>query len=255
MIKDDSTSAKVINENIRKVQQELTDNKQKFPSNGHVYKLEAQFSKLINDNTNAVKALKRSFEENDREPFLAIRIATIYLEAGNLEEAKKILEMALDRRRSDHRLNFHYAELLRNNFPSQAELIYFYRRAFTPKDRNYQAQFWFARFSYFSPEAKEHQESLEVFDHIRSSNFSFEDRHKTRDYDGGENEPKLHNGTISRKREGFGFLIMDGTGYEIFVPAKQVKDDLWDAVKEGDRVSFNVAFSFSGPFAANLIPS
>jgi len=127
--------------------------------------------------------------------------------------------------------------------------------AFTPKDRNYHAQFWFARFSYFSSEAKDHQQSLDVFDHIRNGRFSFEDRHKVRDFDGGENEPRIHSGTINRKREGFGFLIMDGTGYEIFVPAKQVKDDLWDAIKEGDRVSFNVAFSFSGPFAANLTPT
>lgn len=255
LLKNEATSVKVINESIRKVQQELTDNKQKFPSSGHVYKLEAQFSNLINDNANALRALERSFEENDREPFLAIRLAAIYLESGNFEQAKNIFEMALGRRRSDHSLNFHYAELLRNHSSSdQSELLYFYRRAFTPEDRNYQAQFWFARFSYFSSEAKEHQQSLNVFDHIRKGRFSFEDRHKVRDFDGGEKEPRIHRGTINLKREGFGFLIMDGTGYKLFVPAKQVKDNLWEAMKEGDRVSFNVAFSFSGPFAANLTP-
>lgn len=256
LLSEEAASSRVLNESIRKVQQELTDNKQKFPSDGHIYKLEAQFSALINDSANALKALERSFEENDREPFLAIRLAAIYLETENLDRAKNILEMALERRRADHSLNFHYAELLRNfSSPEQSELVYFYRRAFTPKDRNYQAQFWFARFSYFSPEAKEHQKSVDVFEHIRGGRFSFEDRHKVRDYDGGEQTSRTHQGTISRKRESFGFLIMDGTGYEIFVPAKQVNDNLWDAIKEGDRVSFNVAFSFSGPFAANLSPS
>lgn len=256
LLKEETTSVKVINESIRKVQKELTDNKQKFPSSGHVYKLEAQFSSLINDNVNAVKALQRSFEENDREPFLAIRLAAIYLESGDFEQAKKIFEIALDRRRADHSLNFHYAELLRNHSSSdQLELLYYYRRAFTPKDRNYQAQFWFARFSYFSSEVKDHLQSLEVFDHIRSGRFSFEERHKIRDYDCSENKARTHSGTINCKREGFGFLTIDGAGYEIFVPAKQVKDDLWDAIKEGDRVNFNVAFSFSGPFAASLTPS
>lgn len=174
---------------------------------------------------------------------------------SKLDDAKKVLEMALERRRSDHSLNFHYAELLRiYSKPEQSELIYFYRRAFTPKDRNYHAQFWFARFSFFSPDSKYHNKSIEIFDHIRNGRFSFEVRHEVRDYDGGNKNPRVHNGTISRKREAFGFLIMDGTGYEIFVPAKQVKDDLWNAIEEGDRVSFNIAFSFSGPFAANLIP-
>ncbi|QYJ91641.1 SIR2 family protein [Shewanella halotolerans] len=255
LLSDDSSPLKLINESIRKVQQELTDNKQKFPSSGHIYKLEAQFSELINDNENALKALQRSFEENDREPYLAIRLSEIYLEASKLDEAKKVLEMALERRRSDHSLNFHYAELLRNyTEPDQSELIYFYRRAFTPKDRNYHAQFWFARFSFFSSDKKNHKQSIEIFDHIRNGRFSLEVRHEVRDYDGGKQNPRIHSGTISRKREGFGFLIMDGTGYEIFVPAKQVKDDLWNAIEEGDRVNFNIAFSFSGPFAANLTP-
>ncbi|MGI2182762.1 tetratricopeptide repeat protein [Shewanella oncorhynchi] len=255
LLSDDLSPVKLINESIRKVQQELTESKQKFPSNGHIYKLEAQFSELINDNANALKALQRSFEENDREPYLAIRLAEIYLESSKLDEAKKVLEMALERRRADHSLNFHYAEFLRIHFsPEQSELIYFYRRAFTPKDRNYHAQFWFARFSFFSPDSKLHQQSIEFFDQIRSGRFSFEVRHEVRDYDGGEQNPRIHNGTISRKREGFGFLIMDGTGYEIFVPAKQVKDDLWDAIEEGDRVRFNIAFTFSGPFAAKLTP-
>ena len=68
LLLNNETPAGVINDNIRKVQQELTDNKQKYPSDGHVYKLETAFSELINDNSNAFKALQRSFEENDREP-------------------------------------------------------------------------------------------------------------------------------------------------------------------------------------------
>lgn len=256
LLNNESASLKLVNESIRKVQQELTDNKQKFPGSGQVYKLEAQFSSLINDNQNALKALQRSFEENDREPYLAIRLAMIYLESGRSEDAKKVFEMALERRRSDHSLNFHYAELLRNQSSfDQSDLIYFYRRAFTPKDRNYHAQFWFARFSYFSPESKDHNQSIEIFEHIRNGRFSFEVRHEVRDYDGGSQNPRSHNGTISRKREEFGFLVMDGTGYEVFVPAKQVEDDVWGAVQEGDRVKFNIAFSFSGPFAANLSPA
>ena len=256
LLLNNETPAGVINDNIRKVQQELTDNKQKYPSDGHVYKLETAFSELINDNSNAFKALQRSFEENDREPYLAIRLSSIYIDKGQFDEAKCILDKAIERRRTDHSLNFHYAELLRNHMNAESSaLIYYYRRAFTPNDKNYQAQFWTARFSYFSLDEKQHQYAVDLFDHIRNSRLSFEERHKARDIDGGFNSPRIHTGTIVRKREGFAFILMDGTGFELFAPEKQVNDDLWDVIRERDRVSFNIAFSFNGPFTANVRPA
>lgn len=256
LLADENTSIKVLNESIRKVQKELTDNKQKFPSNGHVYNLEAQFSELINDSVRALQALKKAFEENDREPFLAIRLAEIFTGIENNEEAKKVLELALERRRADHGLNFHYAELLRKQETfEQSELVYFYRRAFSPGDKNYQAQFWYARYLFFSADSSKHKQSEDVFAQIRNGRFSFEDRHKVRDYDGSKSSPRVHSGRIVKKRENFGFLVMDGTGYEIFVAARQLKEDLWGAVNEGDRVNFNIAFTFSGPCAANLEPT
>ena len=253
LLHDEQTPTPVINDYIRKVQQELTENKQKFPYSGHVYRLETEFSELINDNENALKALKRSFEENDREPYLAIRLSAIYIEKDEISEAKNILEKAIERRRTDHNLNFHYAEFLRKNCSSNhEELAYFYRRSFTPNDKNYQPQFWAARFLYFS--AEKHQYSLELFEHIRNGRVSFEERHRIRDFDGSIDSPKQHTGTVNRKRETFGFIKIDGTGYDMFISEKEVNDGLWEAMKEGDRVTFNVAFSFNGPFAANVKP-
>lgn len=256
LLQNNEAPTQVINDNIRKVQKELTDNKQKYPSDGHVYRLEAEFSELINDDSNAFKALQKSFEENDREPYLAIRLASIYIDKNDITEAKNILDKAIERRRSDHGLNFHYAEFLRNYMcVDDSELIYYYRRAFSPKDKNYHAQFWTARFSYFSLEKKQHQYAIELFDHIRNGRLSFEERNKERDFDGGFESPKIHTGTIVRKRESFAFIRMDGTGYELFAPEKQIKDGLWDAIREGDRVSFCIAFSYSGPFTSNVKPA
>uniref|UniRef100_UPI003D115BC3 tetratricopeptide repeat protein n=1 Tax=Amphritea sp. TaxID=1872502 RepID=UPI003D115BC3 len=256
LLLDTETSPTVLSDSIRKVQKELTENKQKFPSNGHVYKLEVAFSQLINDHSNALKALERSFEENDREPYLAIRLSSIYIEAKKLDKAREILTKAIERRRTDHNLNFHFAEFLRNYTDAeQEEITYYYRRAFTPNDRHYQAQFWFARFSYFSNNDKQHQEAMDIFNHIRGGRFSFKERHKIRDYDGGMHSPRSHSGRIVRKREGFGFVIIDGTGYELFIPEKQVEEGLWGAMKENDRINFNIAFSFSGPFAASIKPT
>lgn len=255
ILEQEDITDKIINESIRNVQQELIENKRKFPSTGHTHILEASLARLLNDNDAAYKAMEKAFEENDREPYLAIRLSTIFLISNKIAEAKSILEKALERRRANHNLNFHYAELLRNYIDSvPSELVYYYRRAFTPGDRNYQAQFWFARYSYIHSTPKEHEYSKEIFEYVRNGKFSFEERHKIRDMDGGIDSPKIHHGTIIRKREGFGFINIDGYGYELFVPSKSVVGDLWGAMKEGDRVIFVLAFSFSGPFAEELRP-
>ncbi|MEY1032749.1 P-loop NTPase [Providencia stuartii] len=255
LLEQGNLSDKLINDHIRNVQQELTDNKRKFPSTKHTNLLEINLANLLNDHETALKAMERAFEENDREPYLAIRLSAIFINSQKLDEAKLVLEKALERRRAHHSLNFHYAEFLRNYTTSpHSELAYYYRRAFTPNDKNYQAQFWFARYSYIDSNSKEHEYAKIIFDHIRTGKFSFEDKHKIRDIDGGINSPKFHQGTIIRKREGFGFINIDGYGYELFVPSRSSVDELWEAIKEGDRVSFTIAFSFSGPFADQLKP-
>jgi len=244
-----------INEHIRNVQKDLTAIKQKFPSDGHQFKLEAEFSELIQEHGKAVIALERSFEENDREPYLASRLSDIYLSEGNPDKARTVFTLALERRRANQTLNFQYAEFLRKHTESDdMEIQYYYRRAFTPNDRQYQAQFWFARFSYLQS-TELNQQAIDTFNHIRNGRISIKQRREIKDVLGGESTPRVLIGTVKAKRLDFGFLIMDGNGYEVFFPPKSVKDDLWEALRENDRVSFHLGFSFSGPVAINITPT
>ena len=187
LLNDESSTSVSVRDAIRKVQQEITENKQQYPEEGHLFSLEAKFAKLIDDHERALLALEKSFEENDREPYLAIRLASNYLERKDVDKAKNILQLALDRRRADHRLNYHYAELLRNHTSSDRELLmYYYRRGFTPGDSNYQAQFWFARYAYNSTENKNHQDAIKIFDYLRNARLSYSNKIEVRDYDDGE---------------------------------------------------------------------
>lgn len=255
LLEQTQVSEKLINDSIRHVQQEITNNKRKYPSDGSTSTLEVRLAELLNDNEAAHRAMERAFEENDRDPYLAIRLSAIYINSERTEEAKRLLESALERRRAHHNLNFHYAELLRTYTDSATEeLIYYYRRAFTPGDSNYQAQFWFARYSFSSLKQGDSEYARQVFENIRKGKVSFEERHKIRDVDGSLEIPKTYHGEIIRKREGYGFISVDGSGSEIFVHSNNVVDDLWTAMKEGDRVTFNLAYSFSGPAATNLMP-
>jgi cold shock CspA family protein len=253
LLKNEDSTPKVIDDAIRKVQQLLTENKQKYPTDGHVHSLESTFSTLIKDHVGAIRAMEKAFEEKDREPYVAIRLAASYMEQDDYERAKNVLQLALERRRSDHRLNFHYAELLRSQSVfDPVELIYYYRRAFTPNDSNHQAQFWFARYAYTSTENGNYKLALETFENIRKIKLSHDNRNKIRDYDCENSAKKSHLGSVIKKRQGFGFIRVDGSGAEIFFPASFVEEELWDAIREGDRVNFNIGFSYSGPVACSV---
>ena len=253
LLADESASSVSVRDAIRKVQSEITENKRQYPAEGHLSSLEASFAKLIEDHDRAHVALERSFEENDREPYLAIRLATSYVNQGNIERAKDILRMALDRRRGDHRLNYHYAELLRKHTASDMnDLMYYYRRGFTPGDSNYHAQFWFARYAYNSLENNNHDVALEIFNGLRRARLPHQSKVEIRDYDSSGDCRDKFEGVIKVKRSAFGFVRQDGSGYEIFFPISSVEDDLWEAVVEGDRVYFNIGYSYKGAVACNV---
>lgn len=253
LLEDSEVLSTSVREAIRNVQHELTENKRQYPSEGHLHSLEATFAKLIDDHERAFTALERSFEENDREPYLAIRLATSYLGKNDPENAKRILQLALERRRGDHKLNFHYAELLRISFRTTApeELLYYYRRAFTPNDGNYQAQFWFARFAYLSQDSNNHTTAKNIFDSLRKARLPHASKVEIREHEGKE-KITFFEGVVKKKRVGFGFLRMDGSGYEIFFPASEVLENMWEAINEGDRVRFNIGYSYSGVVGCNI---
>jgi len=253
LLNDEAATQFSIREAIRSVQQEITDNKRKFPSESQIHVLEAKFSELIDDHGTALTALEKSFEESDREPHLAIRLASRLVKDGDKDKAEEVFKKALERRRADHKLNFHFAEFLRNNSDStHEELMYFYRRAFTPGDGNYQAQFWYARYSLNSTDAKTEQEAKDIFDLLRKARLPHFAKVEIRDFDFAGSERKIFKGSIKTKRSSYGFVKVDGRGDEVFFPVSSVQDDLWDAIMDGDRVSFTLGYSFNGPVACQI---
>ncbi|EOY63539.1 SIR2 family protein [Klebsiella pneumoniae] len=255
-IKDDNVSGKIIDDLIRRIEEEITISKQTYPDEAMLSNLEARFAGIMSDDGRILSSLLAAFSDNSRDPFIAIRLSKIYIDKGDFNEASKVLTQALERRRNDHRLNYQYAELLRSMDPSKrAPLIYYYRRAFTPSDKNFHAQFWFARFAYESSDPKELALSADIFEYLRTSRVSKDDRFKIRDYIGGEINPTIFRGSLKGINSGFGFVTVDGSGKDIFFPRSEVQHDLWEALKVGDRLKFNIGFNYAGAVACNIVPS
>lgn len=251
----EASSQRLIDEQIRKVERCLIELGRKFPSENHTYIIEANFAELLNDNDRVRQALESSFKDNNRDPYIASRLSSIYQSQGNFEKAENVLTQAIERRPSDQKLNFRYAEHLRKQGnEAHITIAYYYKRAYTPGDKSYQAQFWHGRFLYESEDNAEKKRAITIFSNLRNAGISHTEKKRIQDYVGGIESPKPFSGELIGKKPGFGFIKVDGGGAELFFPYLEVVDDIWEALQVGDRLTFNIGFSFSGVVACNVRP-
>ena len=254
-LNSEATSERVIDECIRSVESHLIELSRAHPSTGNAALLEAKFASAINDSDRARSALERSFQDNNRDPYIASRLSNLYMCAGNTGKAKNVLLQAIERNANNQKLQFRYAEFLRTTSSSNIDLlVYHYKRSYTPGDRNYQAQFWYARFLYESERAVDRDRALDIFRKLRRVNVSHQEKIKIRDFIGGKERPTLFRGELASKKPGYAFIKLDGDGSAIFFHPANAEDDLWEAMKNGDRLAFNIAFSFSGVSACSVGP-
>jgi hypothetical protein len=164
-----------------------------------------------------------------------------------------VLRQALEKRRSDQRLNFAYAELRRQAIDSSAgELAHFYERAFTPGDTNYQAQFWFARFAIELPDQSNIQKATSIFETLRKARVSQDMRIEIRDYFGGRENPTPVRGRLFRKGPSFGFFNVSELPLPVMVHENNVNREIWELLEQGEDARFFVCFCYSGLGARNI---
>ncbi len=227
--------------------------RQRYPGDKFVLSTESEFAKLINEHDRSFEALKKARDSNPRDPYLASRLADIFVRRDNLPKAQECILTALESNRGDKRLNFQYAELLRGQSDTKSDqLAYYYRRAFTKWDDNYESQFWYARFLFESRDATKVREAKEVFKVPREIPISYEERINVRDAIGGLSNPKIFSGIITRFEATHGFITVDGRGDWVFFHETDVSIDCRISLASGTRVVFAIGFSLRGPKAFKL---
>ena len=247
-IDDPESSERSLDDALRLVENKLADSRQKFPRDAFISKIEANLAQLLKDHDRATEALRRAYSENNRDPYLAMRLSAIYEIDGDIEKAESILRDAVGRLRSNKQLHFALAELLRQQGTHDSKVLaYYYKRAFSPRDGNYQAQFWYARYLYEGSDKKEIEEANEIFSYLKGSRNSFETKTLIRDYKGDEGSPTILRGAVATKGADYCFIKADGSGIDYYCPIASISDDIWGALQEGDRLSFKVGFNYGGP--------
>ncbi|ANB03667.1 hypothetical protein ECTOBSL9_0939 [Ectothiorhodospira sp. BSL-9] len=245
-IADSGTADRTLDHLVRNAEKAISESRRRFPSEGHLPALEATFAELLADTPRAVRALETACGQDPSDPFLAIRLSTIYRRQGRQPEAKSVLERALDSRRSDHRLNFFYADLLRGTDEASPKLLsYYFRRSFTPGDSSYEAQFWYSRFAIESDDATERKAAGMTFSALRRAKVPQAVKSKIRDYHGGEN-PIRHRGRLTEKRGAYGFVNVRDFDITAFIHEEAFDDGLWELVSLGEDLKFNIGFAYTG---------
>lgn len=240
------TSDRIIDEAIRKTEKILSESKKRFPTEDYLLALEAKFASMLDDEPRALHALEQAFQQDNRDPFIAIRLSNIYMGRDEVERAGKILSDALEKRRTDHRLNFSYAEWLRAKPGSTPkDLSYFYQRAYTPGDKNFQAQFWYARFALEADE-KNTKKVEAIFDQLRRAHIGHKMKVKIRDYYNNNGSSKKIRGRLIKKRATFGLVKIPDFSLPVFIHEDNLDDEIWELIEEGTEILCRIGFSYTG---------
>jgi tetratricopeptide (TPR) repeat protein/cold shock CspA family protein len=242
---DPDTIDQTIEALIRATEKELEEGHQRFPANAYLLAAEAEFAEVLSRSDRALVALRKSFEINPRNPFIAVRLANCYLKQAKPSDAVAILRKALEAKSGDQKLHFSYAQMLIDGkLGSNDDILYHLERSYSAGDQNYEAQFLHARQLFL---LAKHQESRKLFTHLKSVRIPPAIRREIR----YPLEPRFA-GIVSRLESSYCFLERDGDGQWVFLAKEAAPDDLWNTLSHGTRVSFRIGFSMSGPSAFDV---
>ncbi|HDH05359.1 MAG TPA: hypothetical protein ENH01_06575 [Nitrospirae bacterium] len=236
---------------IKDTEKSISASKQIFPNDSTILEVEASFFKLINDEPRAFEALKKAFATNKRSPYIALRLASMYAQTPNGAAAVDVIKEALDLNPGDRDLNFKLAMLLSDHASTNlSEVRHYLRRSFTNGDGRYSAQFWYARCTFLLNEI---EEAMIIFKTLRNTNLNIALK---RDPIGQvyrtTGELDEFQGVITRLELSYAFLRRDGTADDIFIYRYHQHGCDWADLCVGNRVAFNLAFTYRGPIAMNL---
>lgn len=239
---------------IEKIESHIQKGLQEYPGDSYLLDAEADFHNLLRDEDSLSDTLKKAFNFNKKNPYIAKRLAQLYKSKDKLDEAIKTIESALDVNPNDNQLNFEYAMLLRKQEKDKNDtIIYHLKRSFTKWDENYEAQFWYARFCFVSDDEDLIKESKEIFRKLREAPIKHEVKTTIKDkMRNKQGEIKKFAGILEKKKPTYGFIKREGYQDTIFIHKNNLEKSIWDNLFEGKNIKFGIGFQFKGPIVVDV---
>lgn len=244
-------SETIIENKIKEIERIIAHALQKFPNDSYILDSESKFSMIINNNPKAFECLKKAFNINKRNPYIALRLARMHETNESLEDAIKVLKDCLEENPNDKSINFKLAMLLSGVYHViNPDIKHHLRRSFTEGDSNFVAQFWFARLLYLEGDF---EGARKLFRNLDNRNIDIRIKREPRGlvkHPDGSNV--MFQGFISSLESSYGFIIRDGDQQRIFLHSSNSTNDEWLEYKVDKRVNFNLAFTYKGPLALHV---
>jgi len=231
---------------IKSVERDLKDGLQRFPGDAHLLALEADLAKLLCESARFAAALKQSFAKNPRNGYVALQLATLLEQQGDISGAQKALIDALEANRANTRLHFAYAKLLMvHDLGTNDDRVPHFRLAFTPGDGNYEAQLLYGRQLFVAGRFDEARDTFSVLKKVRLPN-TVKRRH-TYPLD------EEFTGVVEKSEAWYCVIRRDGDGASVQFDEDDSAGVEWREISRHTRVRFKIAFTMYGPEAFSVV--
>lgn len=244
-----------LSDSIASAEQALSDGLRAFPNEGVLLAEEGQLSNALSQASRADRAFEKAFRANPRSTLVALRLARLKRSKNDFASAKETLRETLGYNPSSQQLHFDLAITMLEEAPDadqthSEDILYHLRRAFTPHDRNLNAQFWYARQLSIAGRI---EEAKAMYEALRGAQTSYAEksivRGVLRDSAGS---PVMCDGTVTAVKGTFGFIRASNPALEVFFLLKDVGSDSEGGVYRGALVKFQLGFSLRGPVAQDV---
>jgi tetratricopeptide (TPR) repeat protein len=251
---DDEASVRRLGDSIAATEEVLRGSLQLFPNDPVLLTLEGELSSALSQAERAENSFRRAFEANPRSTLVARRLARIQRSKGAYSDAVSTLRRSLEANPSSRELQFELASSLMEAAPNADqtnadEILYHLQRSFSPGDRNYQAQFLFARQLCI---VGRYDDATAIFARLREVKVSFQQKVEARAYLRDADGRNLRfEGTLITLKPSFGFVKSDRLKLSAYFEVREAAMSSSD-VSIGASVSFDLAFNLRGPVATEV---
>ena len=224
---------------------------QRFPDSARLHALEANFRDMLAQSGRAEAALRRAFELNVRQEFIAVRLARHLTKSGQKEDAVAILQKCIEGRPGAKFAHLELARMILDEETYNRETVIGHlRRSTSSGDANYFAQYLLAE-QYMLDDNEE--EAAKLFERLDTSAISNKEKRKTRSLWKDQNgQPKLFSGTVESVKGNFCFINTQITKRAIFSHYSDSNPASWQLLRPGKNVSFRIGFTMRGIVAHDI---
>ena len=220
---------------------------QRFPESSQLLSIEAEFREWLDQTALALQALERAFRLNPRQDWIAVRLALMYQNSGDLQKSQDVLNACLQDNPSSRSVHLELGRVLIAVGDGDRAIEHL-RRSFVPGDNRYDARFWCARELFLQEQFEEADELFKAL-HAQAPG-----RFRTRPTGTVQKHgvAVVYECLVKRKEEGYAFLSLPHFSMGIFASRADSNASEWGKLDKRVRAKCNLAFTRRGPRAISI---